>query len=157
MVVTFGALGSQGEMATQAETVCRLKETLRQVMPPVWRRIEVPSNIKLSGLVDVLEAAMGCGTVTSVTGGRTMWSSRRSNWHAAASRFPSASPESGPALPRTVAARGGYGNLLAALGDPTHEEHEELTEWVEIDFESADFDAGEATADMRSARPLKGW
>jgi len=24
----------------------------------------------------------------------------------------------------------GYGNLLAAFSDPTHEEHEELTEWA---------------------------
>ena len=59
-------------MATQAKTVYRLKVTLRQVKPPVWRRIEVPSNIKLSDLADV----------------------------------PSASPESGPALPRTAAAPG---------------------------------------------------
>jgi hypothetical protein len=37
----------------------RLKVTLRGVRPPVWRRIEVSSNIKLSDLADLLEAAMG--------------------------------------------------------------------------------------------------
>lgn len=46
-------------MATQAKTVHRLKVTLRQVKPPVWRRIEVPSEIKLSDLAGVLEEAMG--------------------------------------------------------------------------------------------------
>jgi hypothetical protein len=46
-------------MATQARTVHRLKVTLRQIRPPVWRRIEVPSNMKLSELAAVLEAAMG--------------------------------------------------------------------------------------------------
>jgi len=51
----------------------------------------------------------------------------------------------------------GYGNLLAALSDPTHEEHEELTEWVGINFDPAHFDAGAATEDMRSSRSLKRW
>ena len=46
-------------MVTQVKTVHRLKVTLRQVKPPVWRRIEVASNIKLSELSGVLEAAMG--------------------------------------------------------------------------------------------------
>ena len=46
-------------MATQAKRVHRLKITLRQVKPPVWRRIEVPSNMRLSELAAVLEAAMG--------------------------------------------------------------------------------------------------
>ncbi|MGI9051555.1 MAG: IS1096 element passenger TnpR family protein [Ilumatobacteraceae bacterium] len=36
-----------------------LKITLRRVRPPVWRRITVPSDLKLAALAPVLEAAMG--------------------------------------------------------------------------------------------------
>lgn len=57
--MTFGFIWVEETMMTQAKTVHRLKVTLRQVKPPVWRRIEVPSSIKLSDLADVLEAAMG--------------------------------------------------------------------------------------------------
>jgi Plasmid pRiA4b ORF-3-like protein len=46
-------------MAIRVKTVHRLKVTLLQVKPPVWRRIEVASNIKLAELSGVLEAAMG--------------------------------------------------------------------------------------------------
>ena len=46
-------------MASGAKTVHRLKVTLRQVKPPVWRRIEVQSNMRLSELAPVLEATMG--------------------------------------------------------------------------------------------------
>ena len=42
-------------MATQAKRVHRLKITLRQVKPPVWRRIEVPSNMRLSELAAVMQ------------------------------------------------------------------------------------------------------
>jgi len=42
-----------------SSTVHTLKITLRKVRPPVWRRIVVPSEIKLSALAPVLEAAMG--------------------------------------------------------------------------------------------------
>ena len=51
----------------------------------------------------------------------------------------------------------GYANLLAALRDPTHEDHEELTEWVGIEFDPENFDADEVTEDMRLARPVTGW
>jgi len=40
-------------------TVHRLKVTLRGVKPPVWRRIEVASDTKLSDLAGMLEGAMG--------------------------------------------------------------------------------------------------
>jgi hypothetical protein len=40
-------------------TIHRLKVTLRHVKPPVWRRIEVSSDVKLSKLAAILEAGMG--------------------------------------------------------------------------------------------------
>lgn len=40
-------------------TVHRLEVTLRSVKPPVWRRIEVDSDITLDDLSDLLEAAVG--------------------------------------------------------------------------------------------------
>ena len=41
------------------KTVHQLKVTLRQVKPPVWRRIVVKSDLTLGELAPVLEAAMG--------------------------------------------------------------------------------------------------
>lgn len=34
----------------------------------------------------------------------------------------------------------GYANLLAALADPKHEEHEAMCDWIGYDFDPADFD-----------------
>ncbi len=41
------------------KTVHQLKVTLREVKPPVWRRIVVESGVTLGELAPVLEAAMG--------------------------------------------------------------------------------------------------
>lgn len=46
-------------MAAKQGSVHRLKVTLREVRPPVWRRIEVSSVVTLGRLSEVLEAAMG--------------------------------------------------------------------------------------------------
>ncbi len=39
--------------------IYQIKVTLRHVRPPVWRRIEVPADIKLDRLHRVLQAVMG--------------------------------------------------------------------------------------------------
>jgi len=51
----------------------------------------------------------------------------------------------------------GYEDLLVALSDPTHPEHDQMREWAPPGFDLTSFDVNEATSSMRSARPLKGW
>jgi hypothetical protein len=46
-------------MAAKKGSVHRLKVALRGVRPPVWRRIEVRSDVTLGQLSGILEAAMG--------------------------------------------------------------------------------------------------
>lgn len=48
------------EMATQsAPKIYQIKITLNDSKPPIWRRLLVPSSIRLSELHDVLQIAMG--------------------------------------------------------------------------------------------------
>ncbi|MEP7202318.1 MAG: hypothetical protein ABI894_06900 [Ilumatobacteraceae bacterium] len=51
----------------------------------------------------------------------------------------------------------GDANLLATLEDPSHEDHNELAEWVPPGFDAEAFDVDETTEMMRSARPLRDW
>src|SRR5437660_9330923 len=37
----------------------QLKITLRDILPPIWRRIQVPAGMRLSRLHDVVQVAMG--------------------------------------------------------------------------------------------------
>ena len=46
-------------MSKSKTSVYRIKVTLRHVAPPVWRRIEVPADIRLGKLHNVLQAVMG--------------------------------------------------------------------------------------------------
>jgi hypothetical protein len=192
-------------MATEVKTVHRLKVTLRQVKPPVWRRIEVASNIKLSELSGVLEAAMGwlgghlhafeadgvlyeipdddsfgfprprderkarLDEVLPAAKSRMRWDyDFGDGWEHDVVVEAIEPMKSDAVYPVCVAGKRacppddcggpwGYANLLAAISDPTHEEHEELTEWLPPGFESDAFDIDEATDTMRSTRPLRGW
>ena len=51
----------------------------------------------------------------------------------------------------------GYADLLAALADPTHPDHEQLREWAPTDFDPALFDLEETNLAVRSPRPVQGW
>ncbi len=44
---------------TPGKTVHKIKITLRDSRPPIWRRLEVPSGITLRELHDVIQAAFG--------------------------------------------------------------------------------------------------
>jgi hypothetical protein len=51
----------------------------------------------------------------------------------------------------------GYADLLAALADPVHPDHEHLRDWTPLDFDPARFDLEETNLAMQSPRPLEGW
>lgn len=46
-------------MSKSRTPIYQIKVTLRHVVPPIWRRIEAPGDIKLGKLHRVLQAAMG--------------------------------------------------------------------------------------------------
>lgn len=46
-------------MSKSKTPIYQIKVTLRHIAPPVWRRIEVPADIKLGKLHHVLQATMG--------------------------------------------------------------------------------------------------
>jgi len=46
-------------MSKSKTPIYRIKVTLRHIAPPIWRRIEVPGDIKLGKLHRILQVAMG--------------------------------------------------------------------------------------------------
>jgi Plasmid pRiA4b ORF-3-like protein len=51
--------GIMGKAPRKAEEVISLKVMLRGIRPPIWRRLEVPSQFSLAGLHDAIQAAIG--------------------------------------------------------------------------------------------------
>lgn len=184
-------------------TVHRLKVTLRQVKPPVWRRIVVKSELTLGELASVLEAAMGwfgghlhafevdgarygtpdpdwgmddldengfrLGDVLPKVGMKVRWDyDFGDGWEHDVVVEGITMPERGVEYPLCLAGRRacppedcggpwGYADLLDALADPDHPDHEDLSEWAPLDFDPAFFDIEEMTQEMRSPQPLEGW
>lgn len=46
-------------MSKSEASIYQIKVALRHIAPPVWRRIEVPGNIKLGQLHDIIQIVMG--------------------------------------------------------------------------------------------------
>jgi len=57
MIGTLDAMATRKSSA--AAQIYQLKITLRGAKPPIWRRVQVPSNITLGKLHHVIQAAMG--------------------------------------------------------------------------------------------------
>ena len=50
----------------------------------------------------------------------------------------------------------GYAELLRALADPSHADHDDLRRWAPPGFDPASFDVEDANLALRSPRPLEG-
>ena len=59
MATTHGTKTSKRGQNDAAQNVYQLKVTLREIEPPIWRQIQVPSRILLPTLHHVLQIAMG--------------------------------------------------------------------------------------------------
>jgi hypothetical protein len=55
--------------------------------------------------------------------------------------------------PEDVGGVWGYGDFLDAVGDPDHEQHEDMLEWVGGRFDPTEFDPATATRRMRRGLP----
>jgi Plasmid pRiA4b ORF-3-like protein len=154
----------------------QVKLTLRDVKPPVWRRLVLPGHWHLDQVHEAIQVAMG-------------WTnSHLHEFQVGEQRYGVPAPEwddevlpetqtrlhevlSGPGDRLTywydfgtvscLAGRGncppedcggpwGYAELLAALADPAHEEHESFVEWLGGDFDPKEFDR--AATDAMLAR-----
>lgn len=184
------------------KTVHTLRITLRGVEPLVWRRIVVASEIKLSALAPVLEAAMGWygDHLHQFEASGKRYGDPDPDWGArvidergrklagvlptvgAKLRFDydfgdgwehdvvveAVEPvERGVTYPLCLAgARAcppddcggpwGYGELLEALANPRHPDHEDRVDWIGEEFDPEHFDAVETTAAMRARRASRG-
>ncbi len=185
-----------------SKTVHRLKITLRDIRPPIWRRIEVPSNETLHELSAILEAAMGWngGHLHAFVAGEITYQlpsefddlSWRETKDERTSKLSEVLADIGDRMrfeydfgdgwehdvvveaitslanemtyPRCVTGKRacppddcggpwGYANLLDALSDPKHPDHEDLVEWTGGHLEPETFDTAETTVAMQHAKP----
>ncbi len=186
-------------------TTHTLKVTLRGVRPPIWRRIEVSSDLTLAELSNVLEAAMGwmgghlhgfdvdgviyqssqlesphfretrnesehrLGAVLAARKAKMRWDyDFGDGWQHSIVVEAIGPANSQVTYPRCIGGRRacppedcggvwGFEDLLAAIEDPAHPRHDELQDWLPIDYDPSQFDADETTEYMRSPRPLLDW
>jgi Plasmid pRiA4b ORF-3-like protein len=162
--------------------IARLKVTLNSASPQVVRRVEVPYDIRLDRLHDVVQAAFGWtnshmwelrasdirwgipdpdwtggplnatkATLSSVvedTGAMTLSYTYDfgDNWEHTIKIeriepiqsnmiYPNLIEASGACPPEDIGGPPGYEEYLAAIADPHHERHAELTEYYPVDFD----------------------
>ena len=173
----------------------QLKITLRDSRPPIWRRIVVPANIKLSRLHDVLQAVMPWtnshlhqfvvagvfyGTLDGEGGTETLNEKRYTlvdlapgpksafiyeydfgdGWEHKIVVEKVLPPD--PALKHVTCLAGknacppddcggmfGYYDMLTAVADPKHPEHESMKEWLGGKWDPKRFNVDLANADLK--------
>lgn len=178
-------------MSTKSvDSVLQLRIDLKEVRPPIWRRILVLDSIDLNRLHEIIQDAMGwtnthlyefeiagehysmpdeddpedsfvdAGVVTL----RSLDLSEKDSfeylydfgdgWYHKVVVEAVNEPEPGEAYPRCLAGKracppedcGGphlYPEVLKAVADPNHPEHEEFSEWLNPDFDPESFDVEE--------------
>lgn len=165
--------------------ICTAKVTLHHIEPPIWRRLELPADIKLGRLHKVLQTAFGWSdshlhvfrvgevrygiavphfaddaTVDErnvrldgvARQGDTLiyeydfgdgWEHELRIERVAPAdptvHYPRCTGGERACPPEDCGGPPGYQHLLQVLRDPTHEEHEEMREWIGGDFDAEAF------------------
>jgi hypothetical protein len=163
----------------------QLKVTLRDVRPPIWRRLLVPGDTTLAKLHVILQMAMGwedyhlhCFRIgklrygpadyedvtadeideSTVTLAEAFGEARKGiydydfgdSWEheivlekttlTEPQNFAVCLTGKRACPPEDCGGVWGYANLLEAIADPSHEEHEEYLEWAGEDFDPEEFE-----------------
>lgn len=182
----------------KSKQVYRIKITLQGSKPPIWRRVEVPADIRLSALHEVLQDVMGwegehlhqfmigreCygGEMLADQGDvededevklNTLIKKEKEkflyeydfgdSWEhrLEVERILPADPD--VHYPRCVAGKRacppedcggvwGYAELLEAIRDPAHPEHEDMLEWVGGEFDPEEFNLEAVNELLRGGR-----
>ncbi|MGN9776947.1 plasmid pRiA4b ORF-3 family protein [Micromonospora sp. H33] len=180
--------------------IYQVKVSLRGARPPIWRRLEVPADVSLTRLHELIQIAFGWNDSHLHVFETPYGSFGRLDaelGHRAASRvtLEQVAPAVGDKLrytydfgdnwehdilvekvldrdasvayPRCVGGRRaappddcggvwGYADLVEILGDPTHPEHQDRLDWLDLDeptdFDPARFDAKAVTAALQQRR-----
>ena len=185
---------------TKQAEIYQLKITLKYIRPPIWRRVQVPSDITLARLNRIIQVAMGwydSHLHQFIVGEKyygvpsidefselELKDERRARLKEVLSKLKKKivyeydfgdgweheillekilQPELGVRYPRCIGGAracppedcggtGGYENLLAAIRDPRHEEHDEYLDWIGGEFDPEDFELAEFDTALRHIR-----
>ena len=180
---------------SSADSIYQLKITLRDIKPPIWRRVQVKSNITLAQLHDVIQATMGWedyhlhqyekdgiyyglpeqnydyeilnekrfklnSILTSENEKLDYEYDFGDSWQHTIELEKILAPEPNEKYPVCLAGKRacppedcggiwGYEDLIEALRDPDHPEHEDMLEWAGEDFDPEYFEVDEVNEQLK--------